>query len=158
MRSYYIGLGFDLHKFTKKRKNLVIGGVPIKYYLGFKAVSDGDVVLHAICDGILGAASLGDIGDYFSPYDKRWKGVDSRVIVEAILKKINKKYKIGNIDITIIAEKPPLAKYKSKITNSLKRLFGTKDINVKIKSKEKMDILGGINSIACLAVVLLKKC
>lgn len=158
MSNWYTGLGFDVHKFTKKRKDLVIGGVPIKYPLGFKAVSDGDVVLHAICDGILGAACLGDIGDYFPPYDKQCQGISSKVIVETVLKKINRKYKIANIDITIIAEKPPLAEYKPEIKSSLMNLFKTKAINVKIKSKEELNILGGKDSIACLAAILLEKC
>ena len=85
-----MGLGFDVHKFTRKRKNLILGGFRIPYPLGLNAVSDGDVILHAICDGILGAACLGDIGDYFPPQRRCFRGMNSRRIADFVLKKIEK--------------------------------------------------------------------
>jgi 2-C-methyl-D-erythritol 2,4-cyclodiphosphate synthase len=156
MENFSTGLGFDVHRFIKSAKPLILGGVLIPSNLSLSAVSDGDVVLHAVTDAICGASSLGDIGDYFPPSDPKCKNLDSKKIVKFILKKCHG-YKIINIDITIIAEKPRLVTHKEKITRSLKTTFNCSKINVKIKSKEGLNILGGINSIACLAVALLKK-
>ena len=153
-----VGLGFDVHRFTDKRKDLILGGVRIEYSQGLEAVSDGDVVLHAVCDGILGAACLGDIGDYFPPQEERFKGIESRKIVEFVLEKISKGFKIISMDVTIIAEKPPLVKYKSLIVNSLRRIFKVERVNLKIKSKENSKILGASDCVACWALVCLEKC
>ena len=133
-----------------------MGGFSIKYPLGLRAVSDGDVIVHAICDGILGAAALGDIGDYFPPQSSASRGILSISIVERVLKKIKKRFKIINIDITVIAQKPRLRKYKPQIIASLEKIFKNKKINLKIKSKEGMNILGGVRAISCFAIVLLK--
>jgi 2-C-methyl-D-erythritol 2,4-cyclodiphosphate synthase len=157
MKNYRIGLGFDVHVFSKKKKPLVLGGYVVPDAPGLEAVSDGDVVLHAVCDALLGAASLGDIGDYFSPDDPKCRGIDSKNICVFVLKKISKKFKIGNIDITIIAEKPRLIKHKPGMVKSLKNIFKT-GVNVKIKSKEGLNILGGINAISCVAAAALTKC
>jgi 2-C-methyl-D-erythritol 2,4-cyclodiphosphate synthase len=156
MKEFYTGLGFDVHRFVKSKKPLVLGGVLIPGKLSLSAVSDGDVVLHAVSDAICGACGLGDIGDYFPPSDPECRGMDSKKIAEFVLRKCLG-HKIMNIDITIIAEKPRLVVYKQKITTSLKDIFKCRKINVKIKSKEGLNILGGINSIACLAMALVKK-
>lgn len=156
MKDIYTGLGFDVHKFVKNKKPLILGGVLIPGDLSLSAVSDGDVVLHSVCDAICGACGLGDIGDYFPPSDPKCQELDSKVIAEFILKKCAK-YEILNIDVTIIAEKPRLAVYKPEMTSSLKKIFKCLKINVKIKSKEGLNILGGLNSIACLTVVSAKK-
>ncbi len=154
---YRFGLGIDVHRFTSKRKNLVLGGVKIEYPLGLEAISDGDVALHAICDGILGAAGLGDIGDYFPP-SKRLQGLDSKKIVDFVLKKIKKKWDIVNIDLTLILEKPKLVSYKKKIVTSLTKIFKVKNVNLKVKSKEGLDFLGRKDSITAISLVSLKKC
>lgn len=157
MKGYRIGLGFDVHRLSRKKKDLILGGVKIPCPFSLEAVSDGDVVLHAISDALCGAACLGDIGDYFPPQSLKSKDIDSRDIVKFILKKMGKKYTILNADIIIIADKPPLFPYKTKIVKSLKRILSILALNVKIKSKEGLNILGGKNSIACMSLVTVKK-
>ena len=157
MKGYKIGLGFDVHRISKKRKNLVLGGVKIPCPFGLSAVSDGDVLLHAISDALCGAAGLGDIGDYFPPGDKKSKNIDSKKIIKLILKKIGKTLKIANLDIIVVADKPPLVKHKTRIVKSLESILASRAVNVKVKSKEKTHILGGKNSISCFALVLMKK-
>ena len=153
---YKIGLGFDVHRLIKnKNKKLILGGAIIPVEFCLEAISDGDVLLHSISDAILGAASLGDIGDFFPP-SKKYLNINSREIVEFVLNKIKKRFKIINIDTTIIAQKPRLSCYKKDILKSLKDIFKIGDINIKIKSKEELNILGGKNSIACFSIVLLK--
>ncbi|MCF7873967.1 MAG: 2-C-methyl-D-erythritol 2,4-cyclodiphosphate synthase [Candidatus Omnitrophica bacterium] len=156
MEKYKVGLGYDLHRFTDKKQFILIGGFKIDCGFGLDAVSDGDIALHAISDAICGAAGLGDIGDYFPPSDKKNQNIESRKIAETILTKIKKNYKIVNIDLTLVAEKPKLASYKKYIVESLKNIFKISDINLKIKSKEATDALGGTNALSCLAAVLLK--
>lgn len=154
MDKYRCGLGLDIHRFSRKKKPLILGGVKISDHGGLEAVSDGDVLLHAVCDAICGACCFGDIGDHFPPAAEKSKNISSRKIVEFILKKIYKKFEIVNIDINLIAEKPKLSHYKSEISKSLKNIFGIENINVKIKSKEGGSFFGGRNSISCLAAVL----
>ena len=154
---YRTGFGFDVHRFTSEKSDLVLGGITIKYPMALEAVSDGDVVIHSICDAVCGAACLGDIGDYFPPEDNASRGISSTEIACAILEKISGKYTLANIDVTIVAERPRLASYKKEMTESLRAIFKIPDINIKIKSKEKLDILGGLDSIACMTVVLLGK-
>ncbi len=115
-------------------------------------------MLHAISDAICGACSLGDIGDYFPPTDNQSKDIDSRKIVQFILGKIKNKFSIVNIDTTIITEKPKLSAHKRKILKSLREIFHVKAINVKIKSKEGLDILGSKKAISCLALAVVKQC
>lgn len=153
-----VGFGFDLHRFDKRKKNMILAGVKINCGFGMNAVSDGDLILHAICDGILGGASLGDIGDYFPPQSKSSKGIKSIDIVKKVLKLTVNKFKIINIDITIIAQKPRLVKHKRLMVVSLKKIFKGVDCNLKIKSKENTNILGGFDSIACFSLVTLEKC
>jgi 2-C-methyl-D-erythritol 2,4-cyclodiphosphate synthase len=153
-----VGLGFDVHRISRKKKGLVLAGVRIPCSFGLEAVSDGDVVLHAASDAVCGAAGLGDIGDYFPPSAKKSKGLSSRVIAAAILRKAKGKFKIENLDITIIAEKPRLVSYKPSMLASLAKIFAPARVNIKIKSKEGLDILGGKNAIACIALASLKRC
>jgi 2-C-methyl-D-erythritol 2,4-cyclodiphosphate synthase len=157
MKDYRIGLGFDVHRFSKKRRPLILGGAKISNSFGLEAVSDGDVLLHAISDALCGIASLGDIGDYFPP-SKKYAGIDSKIIARFILAKVTKKFKITNIDVIIAAQIPKLAPHKRRILKSLQSLFKVRDINVKIKSKEGLDILGGRNAISCFAIALAKTC
>ena len=131
---------------------------PIYSSIGLEAVSDGDVVLHAIADGICGGCALGEIGDYFPPQDIKSKNIKSKKILDTILADTKDKFKIENIDITILAEKPQLSPHKKRMLGSLKKIFPKISINVKIKSKEGLDILGGRDSIACVAAVLVRKC
>jgi len=152
-----IGFGFDVHKFDKKKKYILLGAVKINCGFGLRAVSDGDVVLHAVCDAILGAVSLGDIGDYFPPAKEKSKGMKSVDIAGFVMIKIKGAFRIHNIDITIIADRPPLSPYKNRMVKSMRRIFKVKNINVKIKSKEGLNILGSKGAISCFAAALLAK-
>lgn len=156
MEKHKVGLGFDVHRFSEDKRDLVLGGVIVPHSRGLEAVSDGDVVLHAVSDALCGACGLGDIGDYFPPAAAESKGIDSKDIVKFILKKIDKEFTINNMDVIIIAEEPYLFPHKKDILESLKNIFSISGINLKVKSKEGMDILGGKNSISCLVNVLVK--
>jgi 2-C-methyl-D-erythritol 2,4-cyclodiphosphate synthase len=157
MKNYRVGLGFDVHRFSKKGKGLVLGGAKIPCAFRLEAVSDGDVVLHAATDAVCGAACLGDIGDYFPPKEKKSKGIDSSRIAGFILNKIKGKYQLLNLDIIIVSEKPRLVKYKKAICASVKKIFNTDCVNIKIKSKEGLDILGGKNSMSCFVLAFAVK-
>ncbi len=156
MRNYKIGFGFDVHRITLKKKDLILGGVRIPCTFSLEAVSDGDVLLHALSDALCGACGIGDIGDYFPPSSK-FKNLNSKEIVRFILQKINRKYRILNIDTVIVADKPKLCGHKKEILKSLKRIFSVSEVNVKVKSKEKLPILGAKNSISCFAIILVNK-
>ncbi|MFH1772258.1 MAG: 2-C-methyl-D-erythritol 4-phosphate cytidylyltransferase [Candidatus Omnitrophota bacterium] len=151
------GMGFDVHRFSLRKKALILAGVNIPFSLGLDAVSDGDVALHALSDAICGACGLGDIGDYYPPASAKSKGIKSSTIVKNILSKIRGKFNLVNLDITIVAEKPRLAKFKKQMISSLYELFRINAINVKIKSKEGLDILGGRDAIACFALACVKE-
>ncbi len=157
MKDYKVGLGFDVHRLSKRKKDLILGGAKIPSSFSLIAVSDGDVVLHAVSDALCGAAGLGDIGDYFPPQVKRSKGIDSKEILNFTIKKVKKSFTIGNLDIVIVTDKPRLFSFKEKIAKSLKKLLSTTKINVKLKSKEGLNILGNKNSISCFAFVSLRK-
>jgi len=156
MKGYRVGIGIDLHRFSKKKKALILGGARVPFSFGLKAVSDGDVILHAVSDALCGACCLGDIGDYFPPEAEESSGINSRQIVRFVLEKVKKKFKIVNIDITVVADKPRLSIYKKDILKTLKKIFLISEVNLKIKSKENGSFLGSKNSISALAVVLVK--
>lgn len=153
-----VGLGFDVHRLQKSSRSLVLAGVRIPCAWSIKAVSDGDVVLHAVADSILGAACLGDIGDYFAPSAPSSRGLNSSVIVKKVLEKCKKRYTLVNVDVTILAEKPRLVQHKRAMKQSLAKLLKTKAVNIKIKSKEGLDILGAKDAISCIAFTLLEQC
>ena len=158
---YQIGWGFDIHKFKPPpvnfRKKIVLGGVLVPCRLAIDAVSDGDVILHALADGICGASNLGDIGDYFPPGARQSKNISSRRILKRILSKAQVKFNIINADITIISERPRLYPYKGKILASLGKLLPQVSLNLKIKSKEGLEILGGKESIVCMVNILVRR-
>ncbi|MBU2102194.1 MAG: 2-C-methyl-D-erythritol 2,4-cyclodiphosphate synthase [Candidatus Omnitrophota bacterium] len=165
MGNIYFGLGYDVHRVAALQRvpkgavlqrPLILAGVEVPAPFSLRAVSDGDVVLHAVCDALCGAAGLGDIGDYFPPQDTASRGLDSKDIATVILKKITRRFLLVNLDITIIAQKPRLVGYKARMLESLRKVFPSCQINVKIKSKEGLDIFGGRNAIACLAAACLQ--
>lgn len=154
-----IGTGWDVHRLVKKRK-LIIGGVDIPFSKGLAGHSDADVLIHAIIDSILGAMGEGDIGTHFSDNDKKYKGISGKDLLSAVLKIIRKKgYGIGNIDSTVIAEKPRLSGYikqmKKNISSALK--ISQDKISVKAKTEEKLGYIGKGYAIAAQAVCLLNK-
>ena len=153
------GLGYDSHAFSKG-DSITLGGVKIPHDKGFAAHSDGDVVLHALTDAILGAIAAGDIGDHFPPSDEKWKGKNSDHFVRHACKLMQQKgYRLSNIDITIIAEKPKLMPHKTSIAKSIAEIVKLAEdcVSVKAKTNEKMGFVGRAEGIATLANVLIIK-
>lgn len=152
-----IGNGFDVHAF-EPGDHVVLGGVTIPFEKGLKAHSDGDVVLHALMDGLLGALALGDIGQHFPDTDARWKGADSRALLRAVLDKVEAKgYRIGNVDLTVIAEQPKLARFipamQQVIAEDLR--LQTDQVSLKATTSEKLGFTGRGEGIASQAAVML---
>ena len=153
-----VGLGYDIHKFVRGRK-LIIGGVEIKYPRGLLGHSDADVLLHAICDAILGAAGLNDIGHYFPNTDKKWKNVSSIVLVKECAKLIlHEKLEIGNIDCTIILEEPKISPYLDKMKINIARALKIRRNQISIKSttSEGLGFIGTKKGCSAYAICLLK--
>ena len=154
-----VGIGFDIHRLVKGRR-LILGGVTFKYPRGLLGHSDGDVLLHAICDGILGAAGLGDIGDYFPPTDPRYKNLESAVFLKKVFDKINRlRLKVQRVDTIIFAEEPKLGTRKLKIKTNLARLLKipAQRVNVKAKTMEGLGVIGAKRAIAAVAIVSLSR-
>ncbi|CAQ82779.1 MULTISPECIES: 2-C-methyl-D-erythritol 2,4-cyclodiphosphate synthase [Photorhabdus] len=154
-----IGHGFDVHKFGGEGP-IIIGGVRIPYEQGLLAHSDGDVALHAATDALLGAAALGDIGKLFPDTDPTLKGVDSRKLLREAYRRIREKgYRIGNLDITIIAQAPKMLPHVPQMRVNLAEDLQCHidDINVKATTTEKLGFIGRKEGIACEAVALLVK-
>ena len=152
-----IGHGFDVHRLVAGRK-CIIGGVDIAHDKGLDGHSDADVLLHAICDALLGAAALGDIGKHFPPSDSRYKDADSRTLLRHVIDLIQQKnYKVGNIDATVIAEAPRMAPY---IANMVANIavdcsVDLMEVNVKATTTEKLGFTGRGEGIAAEAVCLI---
>ncbi len=154
-----IGQGFDVHRLVEGRK-CIIGGVEIPYAKGLEGHSDADVLLHAICDALLGAASAGDIGKHFPPSDDRYKGADSRLLLKEVVSLLaSKGYVVANIDATVICEAPKLGPYiKQMCTNIAQDCDVSIDqINVKATTTEKLGFTGRGEGIAAEAVCLITK-
>jgi 2-C-methyl-D-erythritol 2,4-cyclodiphosphate synthase len=154
-----IGHGFDVHALVENRA-LIIGGVTIPYHLGLLGHSDADVLLHAICDAILGAASLGDIGQHFPDTDERWKGANSRDLLREVVRLARERgWNIENVDATVIAQAPKLAPFIPQMKQHLMADLGVADngVNVKATTTEKLGFTGRGEGIAAEAVCLLAK-
>ncbi len=152
-----IGQGFDAHQLVEGRK-LIIGGVEIPYGKGLLGHSDADVLLHAICDALLGAAALGDIGRHFSDTDAKYKDIDSRILLREALHLVREQgYRVGNVDATIIAQAPKMAPHIPQmvvhIAADLRVEKGA--VNVKATTTEQLGFSGRGEGIAAQAVVLL---
>ncbi len=153
-----IGLGYDVHKLVKGRK-LVLGGVVIPYNKGLLGHSDADVLLHALCDSMLGAAGLRDIGYYFPNKDKKWKDISSLVLLSESFKLIQKKrLKIGNIDINIILEEPKISPYTDKMKKNISKILNIKTSQISIKSttSEGLGFIGKKQGCSAYSICLLK--
>ena len=147
----FFGIGFDVHKLVPKRK-LYLGGLKIKSEFGTLGHSDGDPVLHAITDAILGACKMGDIGQKFSDKNKKFKGIRSTIFLKKVINEIKQKnYFINNIDVNIIAQTPKISKYKNKMIKLIASICEIeKDmINIKGKTTEKLGLIGKNKAIAC---------
>ena len=154
-----IGFGYDSHRFMKG-DHIMIGAERIPFSQGIDAHSDGDVLMHAICDALLGAAGLGDIGKHFPDSDSKYKDIDSSSLVSKVVNEIEKQnLTVGNLDSTVILEKPKLANYiqsmQKNISNLLK-ISGT-NVNIKATTNESMGFIGRGEGIAAYAVVTLLK-
>lgn len=153
-----IGQGYDVHRLIEGR-DCIICGVKIPYEKGLLGHSDADVALHALSDALLGAAALGDIGKHFPDTDEQYKGADSRVLLREIVKKIEDKgYKIENVDITIIAQKPKMAPYIEQMRKNVADdlCINIDAVNVKATTTEKLGFEGRGEGISSTAVVLLQ--
>ena len=152
-----IGHGFDVHAFTKG-KEIILGGVKIPFHKSFKAHSDGDVLIHAICDAMLGSLALGDIGALFPPSEAQWEGCNSDYFLKEVYKRVQDKgYELANIDCTIICEKPKIRPYVEQIQASIANFLNeTKDkISIKATTTEKLGYCGREEGVAVHVVSLL---
>ena len=160
MSNFRVGQGFDVHAFAPARK-LIIGGVEIPHHVGLLGHSDADVLLHAICDALLGAAGLGDIGRHFSDQDAVYKDIDSRVLLRDVRSKLlDRNFAIVNVDATIIAQAPRMAQHiPAMITNIAADLCIVEDsVNVKATTTEQLGFTGRAEGIAAQAVCLIERC
>ena len=154
-----IGHGYDVHRFCEGRP-LFIGGVEIPHDKGLLGHSDADVLLHAVCDALLGAAALGDIGKHFPDNDNSFKNIDSKLLLERTVSLILEKgYKVGNIDATVVAQKPKLAPFIEDMKNCIAGLCGveTDCVNIKATTEEKLGFTGREEGISAHAVCLIEK-
>ncbi len=157
--NFRTGIGYDVHQFARGRK-LVLGGMEIPYRYGLAAHSDGDVVLHAICDAILGAAGQGDIGEHFPNADVQYKNISSSVLLKRVNQLANDDgYKVTNVDVVILAQEPQLSEYKSKMKFHIayELAIDESQVNIKAATNEGLGFIGKKQGIACYATVLLKK-
>jgi 2-C-methyl-D-erythritol 2,4-cyclodiphosphate synthase len=153
-----IGQGFDVHQLVAGRK-LIIGGVDIPFEKGLLGHSDADVLLHAICDALLGAAALGDIGKHFADTDAQFKDIDSRILLRDVMQKLRGLgYRVGNVDATIIAQAPKMAPHIPTMVANIAADLGVEmnAVNVKATTTEQLGYTGRGEGIAAQAVVLLR--
>lgn len=154
-----IGNGYDVHKLVENRK-LILGGIEIPHEKGVLGHSDGDVLIHAIMDGLLGALALGDIGQHFPDTDMAYEGIDSKVLLKKVMTLIEEKgYKIINIDSIIVAQRPKLKPYLNQMRKILSEILNIDidQLSIKATTEEKLGFTGSEEGIKSYAVVLLEK-
>ena len=154
-----IGIGYDIHRLVKGRK-LILGGVHIPFLQGLKGWSDGDVLLHSVCDALLGALGEGDIGEHFPPDNLQYKDISSLILLEKVCFILqDKKYKVHNVDTVIVAEEPKLAPYREKMCANIALILKIKPtgVNVKNTTNEGLGSLGKGAGIAAYAVVSIEE-
>ena len=154
-----IGHGYDVHRLVPGRK-LILGGVEIPWELGLDGHSDADVLLHAVMDALLGAAALRDIGFHFPDTDMRYKGADSRVLLREVKRMLDTKgYRVGNVDVTVIAQQPKMKAYIPQMIENIAQDLGVEPdrVNVKATTEEKLGFTGAGQGMACHAVCLLNE-
>jgi 2-C-methyl-D-erythritol 2,4-cyclodiphosphate synthase len=154
---YRIGIGFDVHRLVEGRR-CIIGGVEIAHSKGLLGHSDADVLIHAICDALLGAAGLGDIGTYFPDTDNKFKDIDSKVLLKQVKEEISKLgFKIGNIDSIVMAEKPKINPHREAMKKALSKTLEIDEsqIGIKATTTEKLGFTGREEGIAAQAVAIL---
>ena len=154
-----IGHGYDVHRLVPNR-DLIIGGVKIDYELGLDGHSDADVMLHAVMDALLGAAALRDIGYHFPDTDMRYKGADSRMLLREVARKIDEAgYRLGNVDVTMIAQRPKLKPHIPQMMENIAADLGVDvgRVNVKATTEEKLGFTGEGLGMSCHAVCILEE-
>jgi len=154
-----IGHGFDVHAF-EPGDHIILAGVKIPYHQQFKAHSDGDVLIHAVCDALLGAAALGDIGQHFPDTDDQYKNIDSRHLLKHVIKLLkDENYQLGNLDVTIVAQAPKMLSHIPQMIKNLAEDFAvsTQQINVKATTTEKLGYTGREEGISVHAVVIIQQ-
>lgn len=153
------GMGYDVHQLVKDRR-LFLGGVEVPHTLGLLGHSDADVLLHAVADALLGAAALGDIGRHFPDTDARYEGISSLVLLAQVAKLLQEHgYQVGNVDATIVAQRPKLASYIPKMNENIARTLGISadQVNVKATTEEKLGFTGTEQGISAYAVAGIEK-
>lgn len=151
------GIGYDIHPLRENRR-LILGGIHIPHHLGLFGHSDADVLTHAICDALLGAAALGDIGSHFPDNDPTYKGINSMILLEKVCELIRQAgYQISNVDVTVILEKPKILSYRESIVQSLAHSMALDEsrISVKATTHEKMDSTGREEAAVAIAIATL---
>jgi 2-C-methyl-D-erythritol 2,4-cyclodiphosphate synthase len=154
-----VGFGFDVHQLQEGRK-LILGGVDIPHHKGALGHSDADVVIHALCDALLGAAGLKDIGFYFPDTDATFKNIDSTILLSRVIELIEeRKYIVGNADISLVLEKPKIKPHIDLMKEILAPILkiSTEDISIKATTNEKLGYVGREEGVAAYAVVLIQK-
>lgn len=154
-----IGHGYDVHRLTAGRK-LILGGVEIPYEKGLDGHSDADVLLHAVMDALLGAAALRDIGNLFPDNDPKYKGISSMLLLCEVMRQIKEKgFRVGNVDVTVLAQKPKLKDYIPQMTENLAQALELPldRVNVKATTEEGLGFTGRLEGIACHSVCLLEE-
>lgn len=152
-----VGLGYDVHRLVAGRR-LVLGGVEIPHDRGLDGHSDADVLLHALCDALLGAAGLGDLGDHFPPGDRRWKDADSVDLLRLVMEKVGQAgFSLVNCDLTLIAEAPRIAPHRQAMRERIAAATGLSvaEVGVKATTNERLGAVGREEGMAAMAVVLL---
>ncbi|MBT3354259.1 MAG: 2-C-methyl-D-erythritol 2,4-cyclodiphosphate synthase [Candidatus Scalindua sp.] len=153
----YAGIGYDVHRFVENRK-LVLGGVSFDHPLGLAGHSDADVVLHAVGDAILGAASLGDIGELFPDTDDKWKGISSQILLDKVVELVNEKgLLVNNVDIIYIAQEPKISKKKREMEQRISEILkvDVERVNVKATTTEGLGSIGRSEGAAAQAIAML---
>ncbi len=159
MTQFRTGLGYDIHRFAENRK-LFLGGVEIPFYKGLEGHSDADVVLHAICDALLGAIGLGDIGEHFPNNDPRFKNIASIKLLEDVKQKVaTAGFLVGNLDIVVQAEEPKLKDFKAQMKRTIAAALSVEEmvVNIKATTQEGLGAIGHKEGIAAFATVLIYK-
>ncbi|HHV38669.1 MAG TPA: 2-C-methyl-D-erythritol 2,4-cyclodiphosphate synthase [Tepidimicrobium sp.] len=150
-----VGIGYDVHRLVKDRK-LIVGGVDIPFDKGLLGHSDADVLVHAIMDSILGALGLGDIGKHFPDTDNYYKNISSLILLQEVYDIMKeRKYRVGNIDATIVAQRPKLAPYIEEMKGNIGKILKTSNINIKATTTEKLGFEGREEGMAAHSVCLL---
>ena len=159
MSNFIIGHGYDVHKLEDGKK-FIIGGIEIEHYKGSVGHSDADVVIHVICDALLGALSLGDIGKHFPDTDDKYKGIDSKILLQKVMKLVQEeKYQISNVDVTILLQKPKLRNYIDSMRDTLSNIMkiNKSQISVKATTTEGLGFVGREEGVAAHCVCILKQ-